>query len=378
MANATPRDTRAGFDIFRSAGGEIALEELNDRLVQAGYGLISRRTLDHYRSLVEAGYTRYVAINRFDVSRASAPYENASAMGRYDYRKVDLGVNVVFAKGSRLLEASGRAKEIGEVGAMLLFSETEVVEGLKMLKPQPGNMVTIRYLEAGKTVGGRVIDADLKSDPATVEIEYARLISIADVGVGDPLPVRDAGFVLRGPQDAVQTLDLVNRRLYYFFELIEGVRALVNEAGAHQEGPVYAEPPVLRSLAVASPAQLVIQLAERLVDLLPLALLAAALKAAGAFPAKRKEWYEGTGQDKQNELTDIEVQLKQLELDAKREEAALRGKMVGQLRASFPGTTLSASDAAKLIDEHVLPPLRALGEMGIAGLAEEDSSSGEG
>jgi hypothetical protein len=372
MANATPRDARAGFDIFRSAGGQITLEELTNRLVQAGYGPVAKRTFDHYHSLVDAGYNRYVAINRFDVARASVPYENASAIGRYDYYEVDLGVNVIFAKGSRLLEASGRANETGEVGAMLRFFDAEVVEGLKKLKPQPGNMVTIRFLEAGRTIGGRVIDADLRSDPATVEIEYSRLLSIAEIGIGDRLPVREIQFVLRGPEDSIQTLDVVNRRLYHFFELIEGVRSLVNEAGSRQEDPVYAEPPVLRSLSVASAAQLLLEVADRLGDLLPFALIAAVLKIAGAVPAKRKEWYEGTGQKHRNRLSVIETELKQLELDARREEAALRTEMITRMRSIFPQTTLSDEEMAKLISEYVVPPLRALGEIGIANLLAND------
>ncbi|MCP3938386.1 MAG: hypothetical protein GY708_23815 [Actinomycetia bacterium] len=48
MANATPRDTRAGFDLYRSAGGAISLDDLNEQLVEAGYGPVAQRTLTHY------------------------------------------------------------------------------------------------------------------------------------------------------------------------------------------------------------------------------------------------------------------------------------------------------------------------------------------
>ena len=379
MANATTRDTRAGFDIYRAAGGDISLDELNDRLVRAGYGPVARRSYDHFRSLADAGYNRYVSINRFDVARASVPYENASAMGRYDYRSADLGVHVVFAKGSKLLEAYGRALEVGEVGAMLHFEDEEVIEGLRKLKPQPGNMVTVRYLEVGRTVSGRVIDADLKSDPAVLEIEYARLVSIADVGVGEPLPGSSATYALRGSEDQLQTLDLVNRRLFHFFELLEGVRSVVNDAGARQDSPVYAEPPVLSSLSVASPAMITVDVAATVQLLLPAGLLAAVLRSAAAFPAKRKEWYEGTGQKLDNESKkienrkqEIEVELKQLELDAEREEAELRSELVSRLRNALPDSSVSEEDAAALIDEHVLPPIRALGEIGIESVVDED------
>jgi hypothetical protein len=372
MPNATPRDTRAGFDIYRSAGGDISLEDLNTRLVLSGYGPIQKRSLSHYRSLTDAGYTRYVSINRFDVARAAVPYENASALGRYEYRQVDLGVSVVFAKGSRLLETHGRALETGEAGAMLHFADSDVVEGLKKLKPQPGNMVTIRYLEAGRSVGGRVVDTDLRSSPAKVEVEYVRLVSIAELGSGQPLPVSDARFVLRGPEDTDQTFDLVNRRLYHFFELIEGIRSLVNEAGSSQLQLVYAEPPILRSLSVASPLVLVVQMSDVLHGLLPVGAAAAVMKAAGAFPAKRREWYEGTGHKIDNDLKRVELQMKELDLMAKRAEATLKHEITSHLTTALPAASLTATEAVGLIDEQVLPPLRALGQIGIESLTDEN------
>lgn len=372
MANATPRDTRAGFDIFRSSGGSLSLDALNALLYEAGYGPVAARTLRHYQNLIEAGFNRYVSINRFDVARAAVPFDNASAKGRYGYVDADLGVRVVFAKTNKLMEAFGRATEIGEVGALLRFEEQEVVEGLRKLKPQPGDMVTLRYLEAGRTVGGRVVEADVKADPAVIEIEYAQLISIASVGIGEPLPAVEARFVLSGPEDELKTLDVASRRLYQFFELIEGVRALANEAGAAQDGPVYVQPAVLESLSVASPADLVVQIAEQAVALVPWGFAAGVLKAAYAVPEKRKTWYEGTGQKKDNELKDLEIREKQLKAEQLQAEAALRDEVIERVRATFSGTRLTDSQIDQAIADNILPPLRALGRAGIDGLVPPD------
>ena len=380
MANASPRDTRAGFDIYRSAGGDITLDDLNATLYEAGYGPIAYRTLTHYRNLMEAGFNRYVSINRFDVARASAPFENASGNGRYTYLAADLGVRVIFAKSNKLLETFGRATEIGEVGAMLRFDEREVVDGLRKLKPQPGDMVTIRYLEAGRTIGGRVVEADVKAEPASIEVEYARLISIASVGIGEPLAASEVQFLLSGPEDDVQTLDLAGRRLYHFFELVEGLRALSNEAGAMQAHPVYAEPPILRSLSVASPAAVVIMVAEQVTALLPWGLAAGILKAVSSLPEKRKQWYEGTGQKKQNELTNLEIRQKQLgvdlkELDGARQqgEALLGSEVLERVRAAFPDSPITDDQVRQIVDDHILSPLRALGRIGIHGLTPPES-----
>lgn len=379
MANATPRDTRAGFDIFRSSGGSLSLDDLNALLYEAGYGPVAARTLRHYQNLIEAGFNRYVSINRFDVARAAVPFDNASAKGRYGYVDVDLGVRVVFAKTNKLMEAFGRATEIGEVGALLRFEEQEVVEGLRKLKPQPGDMVTLRYLEAGRTVGGRVVEADVKADPAVIEVEYAQLISIASVGVGDPLPSVEARFVLSGPEDELKTLDVASRRLYQFFELIEGVRTLANEAGGTQDDPVYVQPAVLQSLSVASPADLVVQIAEQAIALFPWGLAAGVLRIIYAVPEKRKTWYEGTGQKKDNQLKDLEIREKQFKADLQDLEAArleaeagLRTDIIERVRETFSGTRLTDLEIARAVDESVLPPLRALGRSGIDELVPFD------
>jgi hypothetical protein len=377
MANATPRDTRAGFDIYKSAGGAIDLDDLNARLSDAGYGPVAERSLRHYRKLLDAGYTRYISINRFDVARAATPYENASANGRYDYRQADLGVNVIFAKSSSLFEASGRATEVGEVGAMLRFVDTEVVKGLRKVKPQPGEMVTLRYLETGRSMSGRVIEVDLTSERALVEIEYSRLLSIADIGIGEPLPVGDARFVIRGPDDEVQTLDVVGRRLFLFFEALEGVRALSNAASAQQVVPTYAPPPVLKRLSVASPADLLLELAPQVTALMPWALIGMVLRVAWAIPAKRKEWLEGSGQALQNKVLALELQIKELEVEAKQEEAALRSEMVDRLRATFPHAQITDDAAKRTIDDFILPPLRSLGRSGVDSLHPQEPATSE-
>jgi len=375
MANATPRDTRAGFDVYRSAGGDVRLEDLNAALYEAGYGPVSNRTFAHYRHLLNAGYDRYISINRFDVARAAAPFESQSASPRYSFQDVDLGVSVIFAKGSRLHETYGRAVEMGEVGAILRFTEPEVIDGLRLLKPQPGDMVTVRYLEPGRTVGGRVVEADTKASPATVEIEYTRLVSISALGEGTALPTTEAGFRLLLNPDAaeeVQTLDMVSRRIYHFFELIEGLRALSNEAGSLQAAAVYAEPSVLRRLTVASDPEVILQLAEQVIRLIPYAAAAGLMKAASLFVEKRKEWYEGTGQKTANALTDLEVQLKQLEVDRSTEEVAFIREVQERVRATFPTSTVSNDEIARMVTQQIIKPLQALGQSGVTGLSSDE------
>jgi hypothetical protein len=379
VANATPRDTRAGFDIFRAEGGDLSLDDLNAQLYEAGYGPVAARTFTHYRHLVMAGFTRYISINRFDVARAAVPYEDSSSRARYSYERTDLGVRVVFAKASKLLETYGQATDIGEVGAILRFSETEVIEGLRKMKPAPGDMVSVRYLEEGRTVGGTVLESDLTGDTATVEIEFNRLVSIAAIGMGEPLPSEPAMFTLRGPGENDQALDVAGRRLYLFFELVEGLRSVANEAGARQPRQVYAAPPDLHRLSVASPAEILLGLASVVQDFVPWGLLYALMKGAWDLPAKRKEWLEGDGQREQNKILKADARLKELEADQSEREAAFRAEALARLREAFPSSTISDEVAQRALDRFVIEPASALGRTGITELGHEgDPAEDEG
>ena len=135
--------------------------------------------MQHCRALLNAGYDRYVPINRFDVARAADPYEKALASSRYSYRPADVGVGVVFAKRNDLVEAYGRAIEVGDIGAVLIFEDEQVAAGLERLRPHTGGHVTIRFLSVNRSVTGTIIEADLSTRPTTIEVEYSSLTSIS-------------------------------------------------------------------------------------------------------------------------------------------------------------------------------------------------------
>ncbi len=379
MANATPRATRAGFDLYQSAGGSLSLDELNEQLVAAGYGPVSQRTFTHYRHLDEAGYNRYVSINRFDVARASMAYDNASALGRYRYWDTSLGVQVVLAKSDRLLEAFGTATELGDVGAIVEFDDPSMVEGLKNLKPRVGDSVTLRFIDRQTTVAGRVVDRDLESDPARLEVEYARLTSLAEVDPRTPLQLKPVQFRIVGQDDEQLTLDLLGRRLYHFFGLLEGLRALANRAGGQSTEPVYAAPPLVQELRVASPADLLAQIPPEIVKLLPWWLATSTLKKIWEVPEKRNTWLDGDLKQETKRRAKMENDYRQAQLEAEQGERQLAQTVVDKLRTVFPDSEMSNEDVLATIDQHVLPHLRALGTSGVSDIeVDETGTQSEG
>jgi hypothetical protein len=360
---------------------------LNQHLVDSGYGPISTRTYTHYNNLLRTGYTRYISINRFDVARAGEPYENASAQGRYSYRSVDVGVQVTFIKSSRFMEAAGRAVEVGDVGAVLTFTAARVQQGLRLLKPSTGDMVLVRFMEIGRTAYGRIVESDLVSEPTRIEVEYENLTSIADIASGRTLPSSDMQFTLITTARAIETIDVVGRRIYLFFELIEAARAVINAVGARQVTPVYASPPTLRQLIIESPPEILLQIADAMKAVFPYASITGFLLATGKLIDKRLVWYQGTAQKSKNKRdaakrrradaeagkAEEELRIRRAEADVREAEAEvdvalakLKSDIVKSLRKRFRKGELSDEEIERILDNEMVPVLQKLADSGVS------------
>ena len=354
MANATTRDARAGFAMYLQSSEGITLDVINARLEASGYGAIAQRTLTHYRNLVKAGFDRYISINRFDVARASRAYENMSTLSRYRYRSTDQEVSVLFSRGTYLLEAPGRLIESGDVGAVIEFTDEDILAELQGFRPRSGVAVTLHHANAPKAINGVVIDCDLTSRPVLVEIEYAKLVSLAEIEDSSPLQHRLVQFRLISEDQDVTTIDVVGRRLHHFFDLLEGIRALLNETGRYSEEYTYAAPPVVQEIRVASPAVLLLQVPAELVSLVSWPLLLALL------PSLRKIWHQGTREKREGQLVDAKRHIAELELEAREKEATLHSEIIDNLRAQLPNSSIPEEELRKIWSSYILPPYRAL------------------
>ena len=122
---------------------------------------------------------------------------------------------------------------------------------------------------------------------------------------------------MAGAADEALTTDVVGRRVYQFFEVVEEARALANLVGASVDGAEqsYATPVILERLSVASPAEFVLSMAELVKQLLPVGLVGGVIAAAGAFVDKRKAWHEGTSVVLGNQVKRMDLELRQLEIE---------------------------------------------------------------
>lgn len=379
MANASTRDARAGFAIYVQFSGGIQLDQLNARLEQSGYGPVAPRTFNHYRNLVKAGFNRYISINRFDVARASQAYGNMSSLGRYRYRSVNQEVGAILLKASNLFQAKGRVIEISDVGAIIEFRETEDMQGLRLLKPSPGDSVVLHYPDRSDAIKGRIVDADLMSTPVVLETEHASLTSVEAIGDATRLPASTFRFQLVPEDDSEITLDVLGRRLHHFFDLIEGVRALHNEVARHSKVHTYASPPIVTHMRLSSPAILLLQLAPEVVYLLSWSLIGSLLSVG-----VRKQWYQGTFHKSNAKLLDVETELRKVELERRSLEQTLRADMTDSVRSQLPHSTLPDEELQRIILAYVLPSLRSLAQTSLNAIdvditeVEQDDVSGNG
>ena len=332
---------------------------LNLRLAAAGHEPVSKRTFDHYGKLIRAGYNRYVAINRFDVARASRAYENASAMARYRYLNANVGVRLVLFRSNQLFEATGRATLVSDPGAVVEFNAPEMVWGIRALGPRVGDALSMHYLDTGRAVNGRVADISFTADRCTVEVDFATLNPVAELGSLASTEPEVIQFVLGSEEDEDHTADLVGRRIYYFLELLEGVRSLVNRASV-EGGGGYTEPPILRQLRVESPVLMEVALwpwAAWVVG-----AVSGVLISARSVAATRLRWHEGTGKKLDNEE---QIALRHAREEIKTAESSSCDEVTDLLRQAVPGAGLPREVIEEIMARDVLPHVHQLAKIGV-------------
>lgn len=349
---------RAGYDLYVRRNGATSLEELNAILERSGYGPVSARAVNHFGKLLKTGFDRYIPINRYDVARSYRPYENLSLLSRYRYRPTNQEVSVVFYKKNKALHAAGVVTHVGDAGAVVQFLDQESVDDICDLGPRPGDEVVVQFTKTKEVISSLAIDVDLDQTPAIVEVEYSRLLSVANLGEYLPLQMMIGEFTLVPEGSHAANIDVVGRRIHHFFDLLEGLRAILNEVGRHSAKPIYASPPVVDEIRMASPTILLLQLPIDLISLLPLSLLGGMIVLPKAIEA-RKSWHEGSLVKEERVRKKSQLKAHEHDHDRGRMED-VRVELREQVRADHPTSTISEDELDTLIEAYGLPPCSAL------------------
>ena len=363
MPNATSRDARAGFEIFRAHGRTISLAHLNFLLTVDGYRQVARRTFTHYQNLMNTGYNRYIPINRFEVGRASRQYVNESTRVRYGYLDANADIGIVFLHSSGMYEIRGTASRVGDTGAVVEFHRADFKPDRHILAARPRDLtVEIHFLDFHHVVNGRVVDILFFSDRAVVEIDYSRLSSIAPLVAAEELETDTIQFTLIGDEDDRRTIDDVNRQISYFFELLESVRALVNRSRGFGFQS-YAPPPILNKLSIASPVGIEVVISPVLVGIIPWALLSVYL--ARNYVRDRVTYYDGSLKRNENTKFKEDARIRELERQERLEEIEFQREVRSRVLSALDNPELLDDAIDRAIEREISPPARALGQSGI-------------
>jgi hypothetical protein len=357
MATVTPADARAGYEIFRRLGDAASREAINDQLQRAGYNPISDRMYRHYRQLASAGFNRYISINRFDVARASEPYEHLSSNSRYRYSRSSTGVRVTFPRDRRLVEAFGTAEQIGETGLILVFDDTPTVRALSTepAKPRPNENIRIELLDPPQQFDARIVDIDRTTKLVTIEVEFERLQSIAQFIGREAFRRQRYSLKLVSGRSREATVDVVGRQIYSLFELVETARSLVNEAAELTEDDGYAPVTHVHRLSLQSPLLVELGIPDPVAVILSVAF--GTLSIALTYERWRKKRLE-------NNSTEIDNKARAAKADLDVAMAQMNTQIIETLQQNFklsPGT--KPNDLSNIRQLH--SDVRALAEQDI-------------
>lgn len=208
----------------RNSGFGLSLEDINGRLLRAGFSPVRQRTYDHYRRLQRRGFRRYVTINRLDTMEVPDPFKDESIRSRYAFQQANVPTQLVVAHRAAPVEVMGTADVLSDFGTEVLVRDAAQVAALREAPPPAGTPVTVNFLRPPTTVYGTVdFVSSLGVEEVRIGVVFRRLTPVYELTGGQPLPTSDYRFVI-GTDGSAQPLDLVSKDLYWLLQAVEASR----------------------------------------------------------------------------------------------------------------------------------------------------------
>jgi hypothetical protein len=126
-------DSLKGYEFFLRNRGKVSLDDLNIYLKSINGRLIHQRTYKHYEKLLRRGFSSYVPINQFDVSRTLGKLQFASDRREYS-RKVS--------------HLTAKISKDGEIWILVIIRDKSLVgfgiETINEVQLEPNNPLIVR------------------------------------------------------------------------------------------------------------------------------------------------------------------------------------------------------------------------------------------
>ena len=211
-----------------------------------------------------------------------------------------------------------------------------------------------------------MIEVDTKTRPPILEVQFARLVSLAEISARPTLPTVRLEFrVHSDTDDALTTADQLGRRLYLLFELVDELRFIANEAARLAETDEYSAPPTVDRLSVASPIEVALGVASVVGELFPFGLISVALRLIWKVPEKRKTWLEGTAQAIANRASESAAQKAEFEAERAAAERDIAVQIRNVIVARYNPPEHVAAQLESVALDRLSPLLEALVQAGV-------------
>jgi len=373
--NAPAASARAGWQYFKDSEFKATHERVNAQLEKLGLPVVSERMYGHYRKLGRAGYDHYVTINRFDVAKATKPFEDETGRLRNVYRSANLAVRLVTRdKDGEPRTATGTAMELSEAGALVRVRGKQA-DALNDMGLRQGDYIRVEISGPEGASESRIVSAEYQPAVAVFEIEFVRVRSVAEDLTETAVSAERVKIRMVTDTDGIPIpVDVLGARLYHLFELLEDSRAVVNEIlMADEREREKAQPAHVETLSVTSPLEIV-----AVVSIGVAAVIGHAWKGAGVY----ERWQAANGLRAAARKTDAEAHAIELENQRTAQEnltyevihAALRERL--DLANASPELKPSIR-ALALLDKNLRSASEGLARNGVSDLIIEAQESEE-
>lgn len=101
---ARMEDTRAGWEIYKTSGFSLDLDQVNERLKSVGFAEVKPRSWQHWQKLRRGRFERYITMNRLDLMEMPDPFFDETLQERYAYSDADVPTRIVVHRRDSTLE----------------------------------------------------------------------------------------------------------------------------------------------------------------------------------------------------------------------------------------------------------------------------------
>lgn len=260
---ATTADAEFGWELLRESHYSLTLDEINKRLKRAGFAPVSSRMYQHYHKLVRYGFATYLPINQLDVKTLQNPAWDAYIRARSLPRETNLPVILRVPSHEEVIQVPGRARRLSDAYVTVRVAGSRNIEAFTELAARSNGNIEIEFPDSGERHWAELESVTLEASQryATVRLMFLTVEDAARLTGREILGDRMVKLRLSSGDDVL--FGLVVQQLSWLYQASDSARAISEEllVEFRAEKRFAVSPPRISALSLASPLELVVEIA---------------------------------------------------------------------------------------------------------------------